>query len=111
MAIKEQISLAAITHREVDLYAGDASSAKLYPLLDDENQTYAVIVVPEDPKLKPEKMHTWVAFFARVVGDYVIIEEDTALDKPLVDALMINGGVPREKIILAYKGEKLPDKA
>ena len=45
---------------------------------------------------------------ARVVGDYVVIEEDST-DKPLVDALMMNGDVQREKIILAYQGEALPD--
>jgi hypothetical protein len=42
------------------------------------------------------------------VGDYVVIEEDST-DKPLVDALMVNGDVPREKIVLAYRGEVLPD--
>jgi hypothetical protein len=35
-----------------------------------------------------------------VVGDKVIIIEDNT-DKPLVDALMVNGGVPREQITLA----------
>jgi hypothetical protein len=111
MAIREQISLATITRREVDGYAADAFNARLYAVLDDEHQTYAVIIVPEDPKLKPERRNTWIVVFARVVNDYVIIEEDSSLDKPLVDALMINGGVPREKIVLAYKGEKLPDQA
>jgi hypothetical protein len=45
---------------------------------------------------------------ARVLGDYIVIEEDTALDKPLYEALIANHDFPREKIILAYKGEKFP---
>jgi hypothetical protein len=44
---------------------------------------------------------------AQVVGDKVIILEDRT-DKPLYEALMINGGIPREQIILAYAGESLP---
>lgn len=45
---------------------------------------------------------------ARLVGDYIIIEEDTTLEKHLAEALIVNGGVPRHKIICAYKGETLP---
>ncbi len=44
---------------------------------------------------------------ARVVGDYVIVEEDLT-DRPLVDRL-VAAGIPREKIILAYAGEPLSD--
>jgi hypothetical protein len=47
---------------------------------------------------------------AKVVDDKVIILEDTT-DKPLYEALMVNGGIPRERIILAYKGETLPENA
>lgn len=50
----------------------------------------------------------WAVVLARVVGDYVVIDQDTT-DKPLVDALMINGGIPRERIILACAGETLPE--
>ncbi|MDX2140626.1 MAG: element excision factor XisI family protein [Chloroflexota bacterium] len=38
--------------------------------------------------------------------DSVVIERDMN-DKPLVDAL-VQAGVPREKIILAYAGEAMP---
>jgi hypothetical protein len=41
----------------------------------------------------------------------VVIDEDTSVDKPLYEALMTNGGVPREKIILAYRGETLPEES
>jgi hypothetical protein len=46
---------------------------------------------------------------AQVIDDTIVVLEDTSVDKPLVDALMSNGGVPRDKIILAYKGEKRPE--
>jgi hypothetical protein len=88
--------LEAITRREVELYAGNTHDAKQYAILDDQSQTYAVVVVPDKQSERP----AWVALMARIVGDMVIIDEDTSLDKPLVDALMVNGGVPREKIVL-----------
>lgn len=104
MALKEQLSLAEITRREVSRYVVDSDDVQLYSVLDDEHKTYAVNVVPANEQERP----AWVAVMARVVGDYVVIDEDST-DKPLVDALMMNGDVPREKIILAYRGEALPD--
>jgi hypothetical protein len=99
------LTLTQITRREVDRYAGNSDTARLFPVLDDENQIYAVVVVENDPTARP----AYAEILARVVGEYVVIEEDYNLDKPLVDALMVNAQVPREKIILAYKGEKLPE--
>ncbi|MEP7292808.1 MAG: element excision factor XisI family protein, partial [Chloroflexota bacterium] len=88
----------------VDLYAGKIAGGTLFPVLDDHNQTYAVLYVNDKYQDRP----AWVVVMARVVGDYVVIDEDTT-DKPLVDALMINGGIPREQIVLAYAGETLPE--
>jgi hypothetical protein len=90
--------------REIDMYAGNSNGGKLYPVLDDLNQTYAVMYVDD----KHEDHPVCAVVMARVVGDYIVIDEDTT-DKPLVDALVINGGTPREKIILAYAGETLPE--
>lgn len=106
----EQIStqaLAEITRREVSLYAATSDTAAFYPVLDEEHQTYAVVVIENDRSQSP----AWVFVMARIVGDKVVIEEDTTLDKHLVDALIHNGGIPRDKIILAYKGEPVPDAA
>ena len=101
--IRDNTAILQITHREVDLYAGSIAGGKLYPVLDDENQTYAILYVDDQYQDRP----AWVVVMARVVGEYVVIDEDTT-DKPLVDALMINGGIARERIILAYAGETLP---
>jgi hypothetical protein len=52
---------------------------------------------------------TSTALFARIVGESIIIEMDNT-NKPLVDALM-DAGIPRAQIILAYTGEAVPEEA
>lgn len=95
--------LAIILKSEVRKYAGSGRGAniRLYPLLDDEHQTYAVTAIDnprgEDPVI--------VVVFARIAGDKVIIEED-ATDKLLLDALL-QQGITREQIILAYNSEEI----
>ena len=101
--IQEQLSLAEIARREVERYVGHSDESTLYFLSDNEHYAYAVVDVPHMPRT----YSTEIVVMAQVVGDYVVIDEDTT-DKPLVDALIINAGLPREKIILAYKGEALP---
>ncbi len=103
--VQEQTTLTEITRREVDLYAGNSDLARFIPIFDEQNLIFAVVVIENDPKARP----AYVNIMARVVGDYIVIEEDYNLDKPLLEALMVNGHVPREKIILAHKGEKLPE--
>ncbi len=41
----------------------------------------------------------------RLINDKIVIERDVN-DKPLVDAL-VQAGIPRQQIILAYAGEPL----
>jgi hypothetical protein len=52
---------------------------------------------------------TFSALIIRIIGDKIVIEEDRDSD-PLYEALM-QAGIPREKIILAYAGESIPDTA
>ena len=49
------------------------------------------------------------SLIVRVFNNQVVIEHDDN-NKPLVDALVQNG-VPRSKIILAYLGESVPEVA
>lgn len=105
---QEQLVLAQVVRREVALYEGTSDISKLHAILDDEHQKYTVLVVENDRSLE---VPVWVFIMARVEGDFVIIEEDTSMNKHLYEALMKNGGIPREKIILAYKGETLPEKS
>jgi hypothetical protein len=100
-------SLNDILREEVAKYAASGRGANilLFPLLDDEHQIYAVNAVDyptrEDVAL--------VIVLARIVAQVVVIEEDTT-DKKLVDALL-QRGIPREQIVLAYAGEPIPDAA
>lgn len=98
----ESARLVELTRREVKRYAGYSPIAKLYPILDDNSQTYAVVIIEDDPSARPAS----VVVMARVVNDRIIIDEDTT-DKPLYEALIHNAGIPREKIVLAYAGEQV----
>jgi hypothetical protein len=102
--IGEKLNLCNLTRRQIDLYAGHTHDAVLYTLFDDQQQRYGVVVIPIQEQDRP----AWLTVFARVEGDYIIIEEDSAIDSPLHEALMA-AGIPRENIILAYKGEVMPD--
>jgi hypothetical protein len=101
----QKLQLAEITRQEVQRYVGHTENAIMYALLDDKNQRYGAVLVPEEDAERP----SYLVALARVEGDYVVIDEDGALDKPLHQALMVNGGVPREQIILAYRGETIPE--
>jgi hypothetical protein len=94
--------LAEQVKRAVFAYAGGGDNIKVFPLANDEQKVYAVNVIDTPVRKQP----AGVVVIARVVEDKVIIEEDST-DKPLVDAL-IQSGIPRDHIILAYAGEALP---
>lgn len=94
-----------IVRTEVQKYAGDGRGyqIRLFAVLDDLRQEYLVVSV-DYPRYKTMAA---VVVLARILGDKVIIEEDTT-NKPLVEAL-VQQGIPREQIILAYQGEPVPD--
>lgn len=97
--------LTQIVREEVKKYdaGGRGANAILFALLDDERQVYAVNAVDYPTRHD----YAMVVVLARIVGDKVVIEED-ATDKKLVDALL-QRGVPREQVVLAYRGEPIPD--
>ncbi len=92
-------NLAAIVKKTVFGYASGGVNLRTFPLANEEQQVYAVNVI--DTPVREQS--AGVVVIARVEGDTVIIEEDTT-DRPLFKALVQNG-IPREKIILAYAGE------
>jgi hypothetical protein len=59
-----------------------------------------------DVSVLGDKHSANISLAVRVLPDLVIIEHDIN-NKPLVDAL-VQAGIPREKIILAYAGEPIP---
>lgn len=100
-------NLVAIVQEEVEKYAGngEGGNLRLYPLHNEGKQTFAVTAVDYPRHRTPAS----VVVMARVVGEWVIIEDDKT-DKPLFRALM-QRGVPRSQIILAYDGEAIPQTA
>lgn len=95
--------LAEIVKNEVFWYAGGGPNIKMFPLANDDKRVYAVAVVDNPQHALPAE----IIVMARLEGEYVIIEADNT-NRPLLESLMA-AGVPREKIILAYGGEALPD--
>lgn len=95
----------SLVRREVVKYAasGRGANVLLFAILDDEQGIYAVNGVDY-----PERQDfAGVVVLARVVKNMVVIEEDMS-DKKLVDAL-IQAGILRDQIVLAYEGEPIPD--
>jgi hypothetical protein len=98
-------TLKAIVREEVGWYAagGTGANVRFFKSFDEEAQTYVVTAVVY-PKYDDS---AGVVVLVRIVGDKVVIEED-ATDRPVEQRLM-ERGIPREKIILAYRGEPVPD--
>ncbi|GAB5490877.1 MAG: hypothetical protein Phog2KO_10920 [Phototrophicaceae bacterium] len=87
---------------EINKYSGDGLNSQTYlteNLL--QNVFTSTTINKDDNNANP-----FVDLFVRVI-DTIIIEEDRN-SKPLFDALL-QAGIPRENIILAYAGEKVPD--
>jgi hypothetical protein len=99
--------LTAIVQHEVKDYAVPAYKARTYFVGDEKHRIYTVIVVPDDNY--PVKTKAGVTVMARIVEDKVVIDQDIT-DRPLYEALM-EAGIPREQIILAYAGEQVPGEA
>jgi len=93
----------AIVRQEVEKYEGAAFNSRIIPVYDDLHRTYMIVSVGEPATKNP----AIPIVMARVDGDRVIIEADNT-DKPLIEALL-QAGVPRDKIILAYMDEPLPE--
>lgn len=103
MARLTEHELIKVTRQAIERYAGYSDDSKAYLLRDDEQRTYGVNII----KNEPGPQHGLVMIQARVLGDYVVIDQDMLWDKNLWVALE-QAGVPREQIILAYKGEQVP---
>jgi XisI protein len=99
-----QTQLFEFTRREVAKYAGISPDAKAYYLADDDRLTYAVVGTMN--QLSPDR--SWVMLLARIEDDVVVIEYDSVVNKPLIQALL-QAGIPRQQIVCAYLGETLPE--
>jgi hypothetical protein len=91
-----------ILKREVKAYAGEGLNGMSYFTQSEDGTVFSVVGISFMPG------ETWAdaALIARIDGEHIIIELDIS-DKPLVDALT-QAGIPRDRVVLAYAGEKLP---
>jgi hypothetical protein len=96
-------TLKQIVRRAMQEYSGDAHNGHTYLTVSPDGDIFTIV------GFGTIRGQHFVAtgLIARILNDFVIIEHDQT-DKPLVDAL-IQSGIPRENIILAYAGEPVPD--
>lgn len=101
---RSQSTAEIVRHEVADYAKGHWWKSTAHYLEDAKQKKYSVIVVPdyETPRLKK----AGVVVMARIVDNYVIIDEDIT-DRPLFEEL-VRAGIPREQIILTYAGESLP---
>jgi hypothetical protein len=84
-------------------YARKGLNSDSYLMHSDDNNILSVVTVPHN------KGNTFISLLVRILGEIVVVERDQN-DKPLLDAL-VQAGIPRSQIILAYAGEALPESA
>jgi len=84
-------------------YSGRGLNGYSYFASNDDENVYTVTSIGK----VGEKRIVNTSLLVRLDGAKIIVEEDIN-NKPLVDALVQNG-IPREQIILAYAGEAIPE--
>lgn len=96
-------TLKDIVCREVRAYAGPMLNGKSYFVVNETQDVFAVVDVA---KFKEQHIAS-SSLIVRLIDGFIVIEQDLN-DKILLDALL-QAGIPREKIVLAYANEKLPE--
>ncbi|MDQ7026401.1 MAG: element excision factor XisI family protein [Anaerolineae bacterium] len=98
-------NLKLIVEREMREYAGEGLNGYTYFTKSDNQTIMSIVFVGQID----EQQFTTTSMMVRVVADRIIIEDDKT-NKPLIDALL-QAGVPRDQIVLAYAGEKTEETA
>lgn len=86
-------------------YTGEALNGYSYLTESQDGMVFTVVSIG----YLPDKRIVDASLIVRLVGDRIIIERDVN-DKPLVDAL-VQAGVPRQQMVLAYAGEPVEESA
>lgn len=86
-------------------YAGPAINGHIYLTISPDETTYTLTGIGT---LQGQRFFNTV-ILVRIDHEHIIIERDQT-DKPVVDAL-VQAGIPRQQIVLAYAGERLPEMA
>jgi hypothetical protein len=95
----------AILRQEMAKYSGEGLNSVSYIT---ENLDHTVFTSTTVYK-NIHKPQPFVDLLVTLLGDKIVIQEDRNSD-PLYEAL-VQAGIPREQIILAYAGESLPNTA
>jgi hypothetical protein len=103
MARLTESELVEIARRAVEKYAGGSPHARIFSILDDLRQVYAVTGIEKELG----EDYSWILLQAHVEDGFIVVDVDNIFDKKLVYALE-QAGVPREQIVLAYEGETIP---
>lgn len=98
------INLAEALQDEISWYHAKGIGSTAYFVLNQAEQVYCVMSVPHQ---QTENYHARPIVMAHIHEDFVVIDADNT-DKPLYERLE-RAGIPREKIILAYLGETVPN--
>lgn len=96
-------NLTALVREVMNGYAGKGLNGVAYLTWNETQDVFAVVDVAT---FKDEHIAS-SGLIVRLIGGFIVIEQDLN-DKILLDAL-VQAGVAREKIVLAYAGEKLPE--
>jgi XisI protein len=97
--------LTAVLQKELEAYTGEAYNGYAYLTASSD---YTHFVVTAVGKVRDQRIIN-TSLVVQRLGDLIVIDQDTNSD-PLYEALL-QAGVPREQIILAYAGEPVPETA
>ncbi|MBX3066401.1 MAG: element excision factor XisI family protein [Anaerolineae bacterium] len=92
------IELTTVLRETVKGYVRPSPNATMYFAENVENEAFVAISIPHS-----RNPQSRVVVFGRIVDGKVVIETDIT-NKPLHEALM-QAGIPRDQIVLAYQGE------
>jgi hypothetical protein len=98
-------NLSAILEEAMQWYAGRGLNGHSYFMKNDAEQVMSIVA----SFVFEGEHYVDTSLLARIVDNRIVIEDDKT-NKPLVDALL-QAGVPREQIVLAYAGEKVEETA
>lgn len=96
-------SVQKILRQELEKYTGKAFNGYSYLTASSDQRHFVITSVGN---VRGQRIVN-TAIIVQLVDDKIVIDRDI-YDKQLVDALL-QAGVPREKIILAYAGEPVPE--
>jgi hypothetical protein len=93
----------ATVKAEIEKYAVPGYNLVSRLMEDSANKIFAVVTT----SIEQNERYSFLDLYVRIVGEKIVIEHD-ANSKPLYEALL-QAGIPREQIVIAYAGEAVPD--